>query len=273
MDFAKALVFVQLSILLLNSFTVLADFSSIQAQAPVPPRHHGYYAHPIAAPAHPPTHGHHHHHPKPHPHPHPPTVAPVHPPVHSPAHAPAHPPSHHHHAHPPSVAPAHSPYHHAPVKPPSHPPVHPAPPAHAPAPVHPPKKPFPRSFIAVQGVVYCKSCKYSGVDTLLNATAIAGATVKLQCNNTKYPLVVKGTTDKNGYFFISAPKTITTFGAHKCKAFLVSAPTTACSKISNFHGGLTGAVLRPTKPFVSEKKLPFLLYTVGPFAFESKCPR
>ncbi|XP_050370161.1 non-classical arabinogalactan protein 31-like [Argentina anserina] len=269
MGFAKALVFVQLSILLLNSL-VRADFWAIEAQAPVPPRHHGYYAHPIAAPAHPPTHGgHHHHHPKPHPHP--PTAAPVHPPVHPPAHAPA--PHHHHHAHPPSHAPAHSPYHHAPVQPPSHPPTHPAPPAHAPAPVHPPKKPFPRSFVAVQGVVYCKSCKYSGIDTLLNATAIAGATVKLQCNNTKYPLVVTGKTDKNGYFFITAPKTITTYGAHKCKASLVSTPTTACAKITDFHGGLTGAALKPTKPFLSEKKLPFLLYTVGPFATESKCPR
>ncbi|KAM5588209.1 non-classical arabinogalactan protein 31-like [Rosa sericea] len=172
MGFAKALVFVQLTILLLNTFTVLAQLSAIEAQAPVPSRHHGYYAHPIASPAHPPTHGHHHHHPKPHPHP--PTASPVHPP----AHAPAHPPTHHHHAHPPSHMPAHSPYHHAPVQPPSHPPTHHAPPAHSPAPVHPPtyppKKPFPRSFVAVQGVVYCKSCKYSGVDTLLNATAIAG---------------------------------------------------------------------------------------------------
>lgn len=99
---------------------------------------------------------------------------------------------------------------------------------------------------------------------------MAGATIKLQCNNTKYPLVVKTNTDKNGYFFITAPKTITTFGAHKCKVFLVSSPSATCSKPSDLHAGLSGAILRPHKPFMSEK-LPFLLYNVGPFAFEPKC--
>lgn len=101
----------------------------------------------------------------------------------------------------------------------------------------------------------------------------AGATVKLQCNNTKYPLQVKATSDKNGYFFLEAPKTITSYGAHKCKVSLVSAPNTACSKITDLHGGLNGGVLRPEKKYVSSKKLPFVLYTVGPFAFEPKCPR
>jgi hypothetical protein len=45
-----------------------------------------------------------------------------------------------------------------------------------PAPVHPPlhPTPIPRSFIAVQGVVYVKSCKYAGVDTLLGATSLLG---------------------------------------------------------------------------------------------------
>lgn len=100
---------------------------------------------------------------------------------------------------------------------------------------------------------------------------IADATVKLQCNNTKYPQEVKATTDKNGYFFLEAPKTITTYGAHKCKVFLVSAPNTACSKISDLHGGLSGGVLRPEKSYVA-KNLPFVLFTVGPFAFEPKCP-
>ena len=98
---------------------------------------------------------------------------------------------------------------------------------------------------------------------------IAGAVVKLECNNTKYRLVQTGKTDKNGYFYIEAPKTITTFGGHKCKAFLVSAPTGL--KPSNLHGGVTGSILKPEKPFVSQK-LPFLLYNVGPFAFEPKCP-
>jgi hypothetical protein len=38
-----------------------------------------------------------------------------------------------------------------------------------------------------------------------------GAAVKLQCNNTKYPTVETTKTDKNGYFFLRAPKTITSY--------------------------------------------------------------
>lgn len=95
--------------------------------------------------------------------------------------------------------------------------------------------------------------------------------MKLQCNNTKYKLVQKvQTTDKNGYFFIEGPKNITSYAAHKCNIVLISAPNGL--KPSNLHGGLTGAGLRPEKPFVA-KGLPFILYTVGPLAFEPKCPR
>lgn len=99
----------------------------------------------------------------------------------------------------------------------------------------------------------------------------AGAVVKFQCNNTKYPLIQTAKTDKNGYFFITAPKTITSFGAHKCKVFLVSSPLASCNKPSDLHYGLQGASLRPEKPYMADK-LPFILYTVGPFAFDPKCP-
>lgn len=92
--------------------------------------------------------------------------------------------------------------------------------------------------------------------------------MKLQCNNTKYKLVETTKSDKNGYFYVEAPRRITTYGAHKCNVVLVSAP--GGLKASNLHGGVTGAVLRPEKPFLS-KKLPFVLYTVGPLAFEPKC--
>ncbi|KAM3700328.1 hypothetical protein ACB098_05G088500 [Castanea mollissima] len=286
MGFAtNALVLVQLMLLVSTTLTVFASPIPVDppihhphppTPAPVypPTYHHGQT--PSEAPAHPPTyhHGHppseapaHHHH---HHHHH------GHPPSHSPVHPPSHPPAHHeppHHA-PPSHPPVHPPAHHEPPHhaPPSHPPVHP--PAHPPhhPPHHPPtRSPVPRSFVAVQGVVYCKSCKYAGADTLLGASPIDGAVVKFQCNNTKYPLIETAKTDKNGYFFITAPKTITSFGAHKCKVFIVSSPLASCNKPSDLHYGLQGASLRPEKPYMADK-LPFILYSVGPFAFDPKCP-
>ncbi|KAH7836911.1 hypothetical protein Vadar_007324 [Vaccinium darrowii] len=188
--------------------------------------------------------------------------SPVYPPSESPKHPNSHPPHHHHH-------------HHNKIQPPSHPPV------------HPPTQPLPKRYlVAVQGVVYCKPCNYSGVDTLLGATPLAGASVKLECNNTKKPLVEEGRTDKNGYFYIMGPKSITTFGSHKCKVSLSSSPTTACNKPTNLHNGVQGAILIPEKvqppvqaplsplPPHEPPMFPYELFTVGPFAFEpeTKCP-
>ena len=104
------------------------------------------------------------------------------------------------------------------------------------------------------------------------ALVLAGAVVKLQCNNTKYPVVQTAKTDKNGYFFLTAPKTITSNVVNNCKLFLVSSPLTKCNKPSNLNDGLKGAILRPEISYVADK-LPFILYTVGPFAFEPICLR
>ncbi|XP_073136317.1 non-classical arabinogalactan protein 30 [Henckelia pumila] len=147
------------------------------------------------------------------------------------------------------------------IKSPPHPPAKP--------PSYPPS-PTPRNFVAVQGVVYCKSCKYVGVDTLTGAAPLAGAVVKLQCNNTKSHSEEQTKTDKNGFFFFM-PHKVTTSGSHKCKVFLVSSPLATCQDPTNLNGGASGATLKPTKLPVTtpDKKLPFKLFTVGPFAFES----
>lgn len=95
--------------------------------------------------------------------------------------------------------------------------------------------------------------------------------MKLECNSSLRPAVATTKTDKNGYFFVKAPKTVTTYAFHKCKVSLVSAPpSSGCKKPSNLHGGLMGATLRPEKPFMANK-LPFVLYSVGPLAFEPQC--
>ncbi|KAG6393701.1 hypothetical protein SASPL_144268 [Salvia splendens] len=222
----------------------------------------------------PPPHHHHHHH-----HHHPPAPAPTHPPLKPPSHPPVKPPSH-----PPVKPPAHPPVKppsHPPVKPPSHPPVKPPshppvkPPSHPPVkppshpPVKPPSHPPMRKMVAIQGVVFCKSCKYRGIDTLVGATALSGAVVKLECNNTRKTLVEHKTTDKNGYFLFM-PQKLTTSGSHKCKVSLVSSPSPTCTHPTNLHGGAVGAILMRKPPLQTPPKpLPFELFTVGPFAFEA----
>jgi len=175
---AKALLAsVPLFLLLAVSSSVVAE--ELETLPPSYPHPHS----PTQAPLHPPAsapHPHHHHHH----HPPAPAPAPVHPPSppthhnYPPTPAPAKSPTHHHHHHP--SAPVHPPLN-PPVKPPV--PVHPPlnPPVKPPVPVHPPLNPpapvhpFPRSYVAVQGVVYVKSCKYAGVDTLLGATPLLGS--------------------------------------------------------------------------------------------------
>ncbi|KAK8485316.1 hypothetical protein V6N13_078218 [Hibiscus sabdariffa] len=250
-DAAKAALLLHLSLFLLSSFPV----SALTLPQALPPHYHDIS--PAIPPAHPPSHHHHHHH-----HPHPPTPPPVYPPP--PPKTPPKPPTYA----PPPKAPPKPPTYPPPPKAPTKPPTYP-PPSHPPA--KPPTYPKPsRSFVAVQGVVYCKSCKYKGSDTLLGAEAILNATVKLTCKNTKYKQEATARTDKNGYFFLQAPKTITSFGAHKCTVSLLSSPLGSCSKPTDLHGGIKGGALRPEKPFTANK-LPFILYSVGPFAFEPKC--
>ncbi|OIV93207.1 hypothetical protein TanjilG_24422 [Lupinus angustifolius] len=289
--------------LLMTSFTVFAEEHYILPPTSPPPHISPSPLHPPThspprispSPLHPPTHSplqpphhHHHHHPSP-------TVAPVHspapsakPPTHynhpptPPKHVKTPPPTHYNHPptppkHVKTPPPTH--YNHPPT-PPKHvktpPPTHynhpPTPPKHVKTPPPSPKvhDTIPRTFIAVQGVVYVMSCEYPGIDTLWKATPLLGAIVKLQCHNTIYTLVQTAKTDNNGYFLLEAPEIITNYGAHKCNVVLVSAPDGL--EPSNINGGITGSPLRFQNTYESPKG-PFTLYSVGPLAFKPKCPR
>nr|ACN60130.1 putative proline-rich protein [Petunia x hybrida] len=252
---AKAFVLFHLSVLLLSSFTVLSHGEGLMGWSLTK---HEDHLPPAQAPK--PHKG--HHHPKHSPAPSPATP----PPAYSPSKPPVKPPT-------PSVKPPAKP----PVKPPT-PSVKPPTPSvkpPTPSPYYPSRKP-----VAVRGLVYCKPCKYRGVETLNLATPLQGAIVKLACNNTKKTLVEQGTTDKNGFFLI-LPKMLSSGAYHKCKVFLVSSKNTHCDVPTNFNGGKSGALLKytplPKPPATSHlpvKPPTFDVFTVGPFGFEasSKVP-
>ncbi|KAK9150141.1 hypothetical protein Syun_008450 [Stephania yunnanensis] len=137
----------------------------------------------------------------------------------------------------------------------------------SPYPRQPIKRPS-RDRVAVQGVIYCKSCKYLANDTLLDASPLPGAVAKLECNNTRKPITVEGVADKNGYFLIQAPKKVSTSGVHKCKVFAYATALIPCRTRTDLNGGINGAAFKYQK---TPPSLPFALYTVGPFAFEPQC--
>lgn len=93
--------------------------------------------------------------------------------------------------------------------------------------------------------------------------------MELKCKNSKYPLVLKTTTDKNGYF-IFLPKLLTTFGVHKCNVTLAHSPLKNCTHPTNMHGGVAGAMPVPTPLApVNNTPPPFMMYSLQPFAFEA----
>ncbi|EFH57611.1 hypothetical protein ARALYDRAFT_482434 [Arabidopsis lyrata subsp. lyrata] len=137
-----------------------------------------------------------------------------------------------------------------------------------------------RRLVAVEGMVYCKSCKYSGVDTLLEASPLQALCLrsdgkacmqqhKERCDN-------GDKTDKNGYFFMLAPKKLTTYAFHTCRAWPTNpGPTTAtmtCTVPSKLNNGITGAMLKPSKT-INIGEHDYVLFSVGPFAFEPACTR
>lgn len=190
---------------------------------------------------------------------------------------------HHHHHHHPISSPAPSPIHY-PTKPPTKPPTKAPskpptyspskPPAKPPSPYYPSRKP-----VAVRGLVYCKPCKFRGINTLNQAKPLQGAKVKLVCNNTKKTLVEQAETDKNGFFWI-LPKLLSSGAYHKCKVFLVSSNNTYCNVPTNYNSGKSGALLKYTPPPMPPSPAPathlpikpptpkYDFFTVGPFGFE-----
>ncbi|GAB4826967.1 hypothetical protein Ancab_033848 [Ancistrocladus abbreviatus] len=166
-----------------------------------------------------------------------------------------------------------------PVKPPTQPPVKPPPRSPLMPPTRLPVKPpiyrgplrLPtRKPIAVQGIVFCKRCNYTGDKALPGHPPLAGVSVVLKCNNTKVTMRQTAKTDKNGLFLLQAPGKITNYGAQKCRVYLASPPSKSpCKTPTDINNGVSGDVLlRP------QERARHSLYTVGPFFYEPpKCTK
>lgn len=125
-------------------------------------------------------------------------------------------------------------------------------------------------------IVYNKSIQVLLLTFFFVLSGDTDAVVRLVCKNNKNP-ISETKTDTKGYFMLLAPKTVTNYDIKNCRAFLVKSPDAKCSKVSTFNGGYKGSVLKPVlKPGFSSviiKKFKYGVYNVGPFAFESTCPK
>ncbi|XP_042031075.1 pollen allergen Che a 1-like [Salvia splendens] len=94
--------------------------------------------------------------------------------------------------------------------------------------------PAARMKVAVDGVVYCKVCIRNPNNSFHLEAIMApmeGAVVKLQCNNTnKGPWELETKTDGNARFLFKPERErVSSWGAHKCRIFLVSSPWSDCT--------------------------------------------
>lgn len=100
--------------------------------------------------------------------------------------------------------------------------------------------------------------------------------MRLLCKSKKN-IVSETKTDKNGYFLLLGPKTVTNYGFRGCRVYLVKSKDNKCSKVSKLYGGDVGAVLKPVrnpgKSAVVINNLTYGLFNVGPFAFDPVCPK
>ncbi|KAH6798561.1 hypothetical protein C2S51_035045 [Perilla frutescens var. frutescens] len=100
-----------------------------------------------------------------------------------------------------------------------------------------------------------------GPGSVFKSDVLPGAVVKLQCNNTKRGWEEETTTDNKGSFTFM-PEKVTTWGAHKCKVFLVSSPRPDCPIIDEYYFDEVRRSL--LKPIPTNTTSPFQLFTVGP---------
>ncbi|CAI0416088.1 unnamed protein product [Linum tenue] len=123
--------------------------------------------------------------------------------------------------------------------------------------------------VAVEGVVYCLSCKYAGSGSLIDATPIKSANVSVSCANSGVYQINQ--TDVHGYFYswLDGPK----LGRgslgnpiQACTVKLVSSPLEACNVPTDLNHGNDGAKLRFEGKVVKSPHYA-VFYAAGPLAF------
>ncbi|KAL6614591.1 hypothetical protein ACP70R_036861 [Stipagrostis hirtigluma subsp. patula] len=81
--------------------------------------------------------------------------------------------------------------------------------------------------IAVEGAVWCKSCRYAGYDRSMGASPLPNAAVLLRCRHSEWELWVWNKTDANGHFLIQTGPQVS-FASKDCKVYVPRSPALGC---------------------------------------------
>ncbi|TVU35238.1 hypothetical protein EJB05_17116, partial [Eragrostis curvula] len=129
-----------------------------------------------------------------------------------------------------------------------------------------PKPPPDLNFtIGVEGVVWCKGCRYRGYNKTVDASPLPNAAVLLRCRRDEWQLSVWNTTDADGYFLIETEKQVTPYTSKDCKVYVPRSPARGCAvpvKPARKKG--SPIKFRRFVPFADELQA---RYTAGNFTF------
>ncbi|KAF6997029.1 hypothetical protein CFC21_013290 [Triticum aestivum] len=133
----------------------------------------------------------------------------------------------------------------------------------------PPQSPVNFS-IGVQGMVWCRTCRYSGYNADMEASPLQGAVVYLQCRHGPRRLKrVGGVTGQGGYFIIQSSQ-MASFTSKECKVYVESSSSAVCSLADQPAAG-KGLPLK-FESFVKQGDGLQALYSVGNFMFRPSDP-
>ncbi|XP_062232627.1 non-classical arabinogalactan protein 31-like [Phragmites australis] len=134
----------------------------------------------------------------------------------------------------------------------------------------PPPPPTVNFSIGVQGVVWCKSCRYRGYFPPMDASPLPGAVVYLRCRHGRRAASFRGVSGPGGYFLIQMSQQVAAFTSQECRVYVPRSPVLACS-VPAYPSGNKGLPLK-FQEFVKRGNALQGLYSVGNRLFRPKYP-
>ncbi|CAN6327504.1 unnamed protein product [Urochloa humidicola] len=135
----------------------------------------------------------------------------------------------------------------------------------------PPPPPMVNFSIGVQGVVWCKSCRYPGYFPPMDASPLPGADVYLRCKHGKRALTVPGRSGPGGYFLIQMSQQMSAFTSQQCRVYVPRSPVRACGVAAYPSRSNKGLPLK-FQEFVKRDNGLQGMYSVGNRLFRPKYP-